>query len=200
MHDDFPCGLSSVSRYELSPNADHRPSGILVDLLVIHNISLPPGQFYGDDVIKLFCNELDFQAHPFYQNLQDLRVSSHLFIRRKGEIIQFVPLGMRAWHAGVSAFLNKTNCNDFSIGIELEGTDEIPYTELQYAQLCAVTKEIMAIYPNITLDRIVGHQTIAPNRKTDPGPAFNWKYFFELLGSDLSQASPLLLLPLEVEG
>jgi AmpD protein len=157
-----------------SPNCDARPAGSPVDLLVIHNISLPPGQFGGPWIDDLFLNLLDPRAHPYFQHLDGLRVSAHLLIRRDGSLIQYVPLHRRAWHAGVSCFRGRPRCNDYSIGIELEGTDTLPFADTQYATLVRVTRRIRELYPGISADRIAGHSDIAPQRKTDPGPAFDW--------------------------
>jgi AmpD protein len=166
-----------------SPNWDPRPPGTQVDLLVIHGISLPPGEFGGPWIDALFQNRLPTDAHPFFAGLAGLRVSAHLLIRRDGELVQYVPLGLRAWHAGRSQFAGRTGCNDFSIGIELEGTDQIPYTAAQYRCLAATTRAILTCYPLITPQRIAGHSDIAPGRKTDPGPAFDWgRYRGELDG------------------
>lgn len=162
------------ARFVASPNLDERPAGMPPEVLVIHNISLPPGEFNGDAIERLFCNTLDFQAHPFYLTIDGLRVSAHLLIRRGGEVIQFVPFHQRAWHAGVSKYDGRERVNDFSIGIELEGTDEVPYDDRQYLALTRVTHALMQAYPGITRDRIVGHADIAPGRKTDPGPFFDW--------------------------
>ncbi len=164
-----------------SPNHDARPAGGDINLLVIHNISLPPGEFGGRWIDDLFLNKLDCDAHPFFSEIQALCVSSHLLIRRDGQLIQYVPLDLRAWHAGESVFEGQANCNDFSIGIELEGTDNQAYTEAQYQILAQTTLEIMHIYPVITPQRITGHSDIAPGRKTDPGPAFDWPYYRSLL-------------------
>jgi AmpD protein len=161
-----------------SPNCDARPEGASVTLLVVHNISLPPGEFGGDGVIDLFTNRLDPAAHPYYVGLQALRVSAHFFIRRDGELIQFVPCGRRAWHAGASRWCGRERCNDFSVGVELEGTDDIPYRDAQYATLAALTRQLQARYP---ITAIAGHSDIAPGRKTDPGPAFDWARFRALL-------------------
>ncbi len=169
------------TRYVASPNCNLRPAGISIDLLVIHNISLPAGQFGGDYIEQLFTNCLDCHAHPDFDDLRGVEVSSHLLINRGGEVTQFVPFNLRAWHAGRSLFGDRENCNDFSIGIELEGTDNCLYTEQQYQALVAVTRQLMRDYPAITVDTIVGHSDIAPGRKTDPGPAFNWAYYFEQL-------------------
>lgn len=170
-------GRLSLARQVPSPNCDTRPPGIVISLLVIHGISLPPGQFGGDEIEKLFCNCLDPQAHPYFEGISHLRVSAHLLIRRDGKILQFVPFEQRAWHAGVSHFEGREACNDFSIGIELEGTDELAYTDAQYAQLGAVTNALMCNYPEITPARIAAHSDIAPGRKTDPGPAFDWQRY-----------------------
>lgn len=162
-----------------SPNFNQRPAGQRIDLLVIHNISLPPGEFGGGYVEQLFMNQLDCAAHPAFADLRDLRVSAHLFIDRRGHATQFVSFDQRAWHAGQSQFGGRDNCNDFSIGIELEGTDTLPYTDLQYHNLRALTRALRAHYPALQADRIVGHCDIAPERKTDPGPAFDWIRFLK---------------------
>lgn len=172
----------------LSPNRNARPLGPLgqISLLVIHGISLPPNQFGGSAVRDLFLNQLDVNAHPYYQEIAHLEVSSHLFIDRKGFVTQFVPFLERAWHAGESGFHTqqgyRTGCNDFSIGIELEGSDTVEYTSEQYRSLIACTKAIMQTYPEITLEHIVGHSDIAPGRKTDPGPLFDWNLYKSALG------------------
>ena len=176
-------GLLSEVDYHPSPNCDQRTTTD-ISLLVIHNISLPPADFSTNAVIDFFCNRLDFGAHPYFDTIKDLRVSAHLFIRRNGQTIQFVPFEMRAWHAGVSSFNGKTHCNDFSIGIELEGIDNMSYTKEQYQQLVMITHCLMQCYPGITPERIVGHSDIAPARKTDPGPSFDWNYYRGLLTRD----------------
>ncbi len=155
-----------------SPNCDARPEGTEIRLIVIHNISLPPGVFDGDAVIELFTNQLDWDAHPYYQGIRGLRVSAHFFIRRDGTLIQFVPCSERAWHAGVSNWQGMERCNDFSIGIELEGTDDLPFTEAQYATLVPLVQRLKQAYP---IEAVVGHSDIAPGRKTDPGPHFAWQ-------------------------
>ena len=170
-------GLLKEVDYHPSPNCDERPPSALINLLVIHNISLPPADFSSDAVIEFFCNRLDHSVHPYFETIKDLRVSAHLFIRRTGQIIQFVPFERRAWHAGESSFEGQTRCNDFSIGIELEGIDNMSYTMTQYQQLVRVTHCLMHCYPGITPERIVGHFDIAPARKTDPGPSFDWSYY-----------------------
>lgn len=154
-----------------SPNFDVRPAGVPVSLLVIHCISLPPGVFGSSDILSLFTNTLDLSAHPFYEGLKDLKVSAHFLIRRVGEIIQIVSCNDRAWHAGQSFWRGASGCNDFSIGIELEGTDESPFEESQYVGLENLVRAIRAVYP---IEEIVGHSDIAPGRKTDPGPFFDW--------------------------
>lgn len=160
-----------------SPNFDARPAGCAIDLLVIHNISLPPGQFGTGCVQKLFCNTLDCSEHPYFARLAGLKVSSHLLIERDGQIVQFVSLDDRAWHAGHSVFEGRSRCNDFSIGIELEGVDDRPYNEAQYGALQQVSSALLAHYPALRSERITGHSHIAPGRKTDPGPAFDWERY-----------------------
>lgn len=167
-------GTFAGVRFVPSPNFDARPAGMAVDVLVIHAISLPPGEFPGTDIEQLFCNRLDSGCHPFFREIDGLTVSSHLLIRRDGEVVQFVAFDNRAWHAGVSAFDGRSRVNDFSIGIELEGSDHHPFEEAQYRALIDVVHALRGAYPGITPDRIVGHSDIAPGRKTDPGPYFNW--------------------------
>lgn len=164
-----------------SPNANLRPQGQSVSLLVIHNISLPPGEFGTGCVQSFFTNQLDTSVDPYFQTIAELQVSAHLFIERDGAITQFVPFEARAWHAGASSFEGIANCNDYSIGIELEGCDDIAYTDAQYNALAKVTRQILSAYSEITPERIVGHNQIAPERKTDPGEAFDWDRFYKLL-------------------
>lgn len=164
------------ARQQDSPNCSDRGSAE-VSLLVIHNISLPPGKYGGTYIDELFCNTLDCSQHEFFAELKDLKVSSHLLIRRDGEIVQYVPFNKQAWHAGVSSFEGHEQCNQFSIGIELEGTDEEEFTDVQYQVLISVTNELLKTYPKLLKDRIVGHSDIAPKRKTDPGPCFDWQYY-----------------------
>lgn len=164
-----------------SPNADERPHGTDVDLLVIHSISLPPGRFGGGHISDLFLNRLDPTNDPYFATIADLRVSAHLLIRRDGALLQYVALDRRAWHAGESLFCGRERCNDFAIGIELEGSDETPFETSQYLRLAEVTAQIQMIFPKITDDRIVGHADIAPGRKTDPGPCFDWQRYRGLL-------------------
>lgn len=160
-----------------SPNFNERPSEEQISLLVIHNISLPPGEFGGGYVERFFQNQLSASEHPYFEGIKDLAVSSHLFISREGGVTQFVNLDQRAWHAGRSEFDGRVECNDYSIGIELEGTDLLPYTDQQYGALEALSGAICEAYPQIAAERITGHEDIAPTRKTDPGPAFDWPRF-----------------------
>jgi N-acetyl-anhydromuramoyl-L-alanine amidase len=169
-----------------SPNLNSRPPGQDINLLVIHNISLPPGDFGTGCVQAFFCNQLDVSQDPYFETLSDLKVSAHLFIDRLGIVTQFVAFTERAWHAGASSFEGIANCNDYSIGIELEGCDDIEYTSAQYDALASVTLQLLKVYPSITRDRIVGHSEIAPGRKTDPGKAFDWTRYHFLLNSELS--------------
>lgn len=160
---------------------DQRPDPSDISLLVIHNISLPPGKFGGGYVEPFFTGVLDPSIHPFFQQIHKMRVSAHCFINRQGEITQFVSFDNRAWHAGVSVFQGRTICNDYSIGVELEGADEIPYTNQQYSSLTKLTGVVLNQYPKVTLGRIVGHNDIAPFRKTDPGPAFDWARYRQMI-------------------
>ena len=175
--------LESATRY-LSFNCDKRPPHTQIDLLVIHNISLPPEQFEGDYVEQFFRNRLNPNTHPYFKDIAHLCVSSHLYIKRDGTLIQFVPLYMRAWHAGDSCWEGRSRCNDYSIGIEMEGSDFQAFEDAQYETLAEVTRDIMQQYPEITADRIVGHSDIAPDRKTDPGDFFDWKRYLALASSE----------------
>ncbi len=168
-------GLISDARFKLSPNHDERPDESDIRLIVLHNISLPPNEYGGDGIDQLFSNTLDKDEHPYYQEIHKLRVSSHLLIRRDGELLQYVPFHKRAWHAGISRFSGRESCNDFSIGIELEGTDFEPFTKKQYDVLFDVLRTLIAHYPHLSAKAITGHQHIAPARKTDPGPYFDWE-------------------------
>ncbi len=179
-----PCsGWVSRARHVASPNCDERPPATLVDLVVIHGISLPPGRFGGPWIDALFTNTLCPSVHPYFEQLHGLRVSSHLLVRRRGELVQYVPLHRRAWHAGVSRFGGRERCNDFSIGIELEGEDHRPYTEVQYRRLFGLLRAIMVAYPAVTPARVVGHCHVAPGRKSDPGPVFDWQRLYVELRS-----------------
>ncbi len=167
--------LSGVRRVA-SPNHDARPAHTPVTLLVIHNISLPPDEFGGPAIAQFFTNTLDCDAHPYYAQLRGVKVSSHFLVRRDGGVVQFVPCNRRAWHAGVSEWQGRTRCNDFSIGIELEGSDSVPYDSPQYKALSRLTRYLKRRYP---IRDIVGHADIAPVRKTDPGPFFDWERYLE---------------------
>lgn len=167
-------GWADGAQHEPSPNFDQRAEGAPIDLLVVHNISLPPGRFGGPYITDLFLNRLDYEADPYFDQLRPLRVSAHFLIRRDGAVIQFVSANDRAWHAGVSNFCGRERCNDFSIGIELEGTDHEPFEEAQYAALAALTAALQQRY---ALKNVTGHEHIAPGRKTDPGPHFDWAHY-----------------------
>ena len=168
-------------RRVVSPNQDARPRGYDITLLVIHAISLPPGEFGTGAVEKLFTNSLDCGAHPSYSSLDGVHVSSHVLIERDGKTTQFVPFNRRAWHAGESSFQGQSDCNNFGIGVELEGTEHVPFTESQYSALIAIARILMVHYPRIQPHRIVGHNEIAPDRKWDPGPQFDWQLFMNRL-------------------
>jgi AmpD protein len=168
-----------------SPNFDLRPAGVEADLIVVHGISLPPGEFGGPWINRLFTNDLPLDAHPYFAEIGALRVSSHLVIARDGKITQFVRFNDRAWHAGQSSFDGRNACNDFSIGIELEGADTVAYADAQYAVLARVIGALCAAYPRLSPDRVVGHSDIAPGRKTDPGPAFDWPRIRRLIGAGM---------------
>jgi N-acetyl-anhydromuramoyl-L-alanine amidase len=161
-------------RQVLSPHFDARPGGATLDLIVVHGISLPPGEYGGPWIDRLFTGNLPADAHPYFREIAGLRVSAHAVIRRDGEIVQYVPFAERAWHAGASQYLGRSACNDFSVGIELEGTDEQPYTDAQYERLAALIEALLAAYPTLSREHIAGHSDIAPGRKSDPGPAFEW--------------------------
>jgi AmpD protein len=168
-------GLAAGVRQVLSPHFDDRPSGVLPELVVIHGISLPAGEFGGPWIDHLFTGGLPPHAHPSFPEIARARVSAHALIRRDGTIVQYVPFGQRAWHAGQSHYRGRPSCNDFSIGIELEGTDHIPYADPQYEQLGVLVEALLETYPSLSSDHIVGHSDIAPGRKTDPGPSFDWE-------------------------
>jgi N-acetyl-anhydromuramoyl-L-alanine amidase len=174
MRVDAKTGLLVGVKQVLSPFFDQRPSGVVVDLVIVHGISLPPGEFGGPWIARLFTGNLPGGAHPEFRERASLRVSAHLLVRRDGEVVQFVALKDRAWHAGRSVWQGREACNDYSIGIECEGTDDQPYTDPQYATLRALLPALQETYPAITSDRIVGHSDVAPGRKTDPGPSFDW--------------------------
>ena len=173
-------GVATGVRFIASPHFDERPAGVNLSLLVLHNISLPPGSFGGRAILDLFTGVLDPRAHPYYEGLRGLRVSAHFLIRRDGELIQFVACARRAWHAGSSAWRGRARCNDFSIGVELEGSDHTAYEAAQYARLARLTRALRARYP---LPDVAGHSDIAPGRKTDPGPFFDWALLYQHLAT-----------------
>jgi len=181
MHIDPETSLLDAATQVPSPNCDARPDGSIIDLLVIHAISLPAGEFGGPWIDALFCNRLDPAAHPDFDGICQFTVSAHALIRRDGEIIQYVPFRQRAWHAGQSRFQDRERCNDFSIGIELEGCDNTPFEDVQYQKLARLTHSLMHTYPAINPGHITGHSDISPGRKTDPGPCFDWSQLWRLL-------------------
>jgi AmpD protein len=162
-----------------SPNCDERPGDRAPELIIVHGISLPPGEFGGPGIERLFTNTLNWDEHSYFEEIRGLEVSSHLLIRRDGELIQFVPFTQRAWHAGDSRFRGRSCCNDFSIGIELEGDDDTPYTDDQYSVLASVSKALIAAYPGLSARKIAAHSDVSPGRKTDPGPAFDWLQLYD---------------------
>ncbi len=176
---DLATGLLIGVRQVLSPHFDARPSNVVPELIVVHGITLPPGEFGGPWIDMLFTGNLPLDAHPYFRQAAapGRRVSAHALIRRDGQVIQYVPFSARAWHAGQSEYRGRPSCNDFSIGIELEGTDDIPYTDAQYDQLASVVDGLLSAYPLLSSTHITGHSDIAPGRKTDPGPAFDWARF-----------------------
>ena len=193
MNSAFPevdpgAGLIETARQCPSPNQDARPTGCSPELIVLHGISLPPGQFGGNAIEQLFTNTLDWDSHPYFDQIRGLEVSSHLLIRRDGELVQFVPLTERAWHAGASRFRGRGTCNDYSIGIELEGEDDVPYDDRQYATRTATVQALLQAYPTLSARRIAAHSDIAPGRKTDPGPAFDWLRLYDGLQAGASES------------
>jgi len=178
---ELPSGVLRGVRLVASPNCDERPAGVVPELIVVHGISLPPGQFGGPWIEHLFTNRLDGSLHPYFATIAGLRVSAHVLIRRDGECLQFVPFARRAWHAGASCWAGREACNDFSVGVELEGCDDVPYADAQYVRLAAVCLALLRAYPSMSRHAIVGHSDIAPGRKTDPGPAFDWMRLGHLL-------------------
>ena len=177
-------GLIRPAEQSPSPNQDDRPEGCEPELIIIHSISLPPGEFGGPFVEQFFTNRLDSAAHPYFAGISGLKVSSHLFIRRDGSLIQFVPFSRRAWHAGTSCYRDREDCNDYSIGIELEGEDETAYTDIQYKILVKTICALQAMYPTLCARRIAGHCDVAPTRKSDPGPAFDWLRLYDGLSQN----------------
>ncbi len=164
-----------------SPNCDERPAGTDISLIVVHGISVPPGEYGGPWIDQMFTNRLDPTVHPHFIEIKEQRVSAHVLIRRDGELVQYVAFPARAWHAGPSRFCGQEACNDFSVGIELEGSDNDAYTDIQYQQLADLVLALRRVYPSIPADHVVGHCDIAPGRKTDPGPGFSWPRFWDLL-------------------
>lgn len=175
-------GLLEGVRQVLSPHRDARPAGMRPELIVIHGISLPPGQFGGPWIERLFTGSLPADADPYFATILGLRVSAHLVIRRDGEVVQFVPFHQRAWHAGASSYRGREVCNDFSIGIEMEGEDELAYETAQYDSAAQAIRALLEAYPGLTREAIAGHSDIAPGRKTDPGPTFDWPALRKRLG------------------
>ena len=178
---DVPTGLLRGVIQVPSPNCDARPAGVQADLIVVHGISMPPGEFGGPWVDRLFTNDLPLDAHPYFGEIAALRVSAHLFVKRDGTVTQYVSFTDRAWHAGLSSYQGRAACNDFSIGIELEGTDTLAYDAAQYRSLSQIVAALCAAYPLLSSERLVGHSDIAPGRKTDPGPAFDWPHARRLI-------------------
>ena len=181
--------LTGVNRIQ-SPNFDERPDANDISLIVIHCISLPPGEFGHGYIDQLFCNRLDPAVHPYFESIHHLQVSAHIVINRDGDITQYVPFDKRAWHAGASSYQGRERCNEFSIGIELEGTETMAYTEAQYRQLAAVISVLLKTYPHLSKQRIAGHSDIAPGRKTDPGPAFDWVRLQQMLDQSSPEPPP----------
>ena len=190
MQVDLATGLMRGAKQIASPNYDARPAGVEADLIVIHGISLPPGEFGGPWIERLFTNALPAEIHPYFAEVAPLRVSSHLVVQRDGALTQYVSFADRAWHAGQSNYQGRAACNDFSVGVELEGADTLPYEATQYEALAAVVAALCAAYPRLSADRLVGHSDIAPGRKTDPGPAFDWPRARRLIGAACGQAPP----------
>jgi AmpD protein len=178
---DPATGLLTGARQVLSPHCDARPAGVAPELLVVHGISLPPGEFGGPWIDRLFTGTLPAEVHPYFKEIEGLIASAHALIRRDGQIVQYVPFGERAWHAGKSAYQGRPGCNDFSIGVELEGADGTPYTDAQYEALTALTAALLACYASLSAEAVTGHSDVAPGRKTDPWPTFDWPRFRALL-------------------
>jgi AmpD protein len=178
---DLHTGLLRGVRQVASPNCDPRPTGVAADLIVVHGISLPPGEFGGPWIDRLFTNDLPADVHPYFAEVCGLRVSSHVVVNRDGAVTQYVSFAQRAWHAGKSVYEGREACNDFSVGVELEGADTVAYEAAQYAALAEVVAALCAAYPRLSPRRLVGHSDIAPGRKTDPGPAFDWPHARRLI-------------------
>lgn len=178
---DIETGILDAARHVPSPNCNARPPGTQLELIIVHAISLPPGEFGGPWIDRLFTNDLPSDTHSYFDEICSLQVSSHLLIRRDGEVVQYVPFHARAWHAGDSEYRGRKECNDFAVGIELEGCDDKPYARAQYDVLAHVVWALIDAYPSLSPEHIVGHCDVAPGRKTDPGPTFDWKRFRSLL-------------------
>ena len=183
MQIDVPSGLILEARQVASPNADARPAGMVPELVVVHSISLPPGEYGGPEIEQLFCNRLPGDGHPYFAEIHTLKVSAHVLIRRDGELVQFVPFQRRAWHAGESVYQGRERCNDFSIGIELEGTDNSAFEAIQYQQLAELIAVLELSYAGISRHQVCAHSEISPGRKTDPGSGFEWATLYALLDS-----------------
>lgn len=183
---DTRSGLLEQARYVASPNYDQRPPDAVPELIIVHGISLPPDEYGGPWIDRLFTNTLPSDRHPYFAAIAHLKVSSHVLVRRDGEMVQYVPFHLRAWHAGASNYCGRERCNDFSIGVELEGSDELPYEPIQYRQLVAVIAALCRAYPSLSPDRIAGHSEVAPGRKTDPGEAFDWKRLRAMLNAEFA--------------
>ncbi|HSN72703.1 MAG TPA: 1,6-anhydro-N-acetylmuramyl-L-alanine amidase AmpD [Steroidobacteraceae bacterium] len=181
---DVVNGRVSPARQVPSPNCDDRPPGVLPELIVVHSISLPPGEYGGPWIDRLFTNSLPPDRHPYFREIAHLEVSTHLLVRRDGSVTQYVPIHQRAWHAGQSCYQGRMACNDFSVGIELEGTDDTAFEPAQYDALAGLITALCSGYPSLSPSRLVGHSDIAPGRKTDPGICFEWQRLHALLGDD----------------
>jgi AmpD protein len=193
MQVDLESGLMRGVRQIASPNYDSRPAGVAADLIVVHGISLPPGEFGGPWIDRLFTNSLPAETHPYFAEVVSLRVSSHVVVARDGAVTQYVAFTERAWHAGKSIYQGRESCNDFSVGVELEGTDTLPYEPAQYGALAQVVAALCAGYPRLSPHRLVGHSDIAPGRKTDPGPAFDWAHARRLIAAaESAYGKPLI--------
>jgi N-acetyl-anhydromuramoyl-L-alanine amidase len=187
---DLESGLMRGARQIASPNYDSRPSEVEMDLIVVHGISLPPGEFGGPWIDRLFTNTLPREMHPYFAEVGARRVSAHLVVSRDGAVTQYVSFRDRAWHAGQSSYQGREACNDFSVGVELEGTDDLPYEAQQYRSLAKVVAALCAAYPRLSPDRLAGHSDIAPGRKTDPGPAFDWPLAHRLIAAACGRPQP----------
>jgi N-acetyl-anhydromuramoyl-L-alanine amidase len=186
---DVRTGLLASARQVISPNCDDRPAGVVIELIVVHGISLPPGEFGGPWIDALFTSTLPPDAHPYFAQVASLSVSAHVLVRRDGELVQYVPFHMRAWHAGASRWHGRERCNDFSVGIELEGTDTVAYERAQYQALGRLVAVLCRAYPTLSPERLVGHSDIAPGRKSDPGIAFDWPLLRALARYELEVAA-----------